>query len=165
MSKVSEYREELKNLKDWEPYLLKESGLPGPRANLELLQAVAEDGNEELLNRLIVSDPEEVSTDSPYVFLAACGVVGLGRLVSEGKTEYLEILQKFASDPRWRIREAVAMALQIVGDKDMDFLLTEMKKWSAGGLLEKRAVAAALCEPRLLQNECRVEKVLVCSMK
>ena len=41
MSKVEEYRQRLAQLKDWTPFLLKESGLPGPRGNLELAQAVA----------------------------------------------------------------------------------------------------------------------------
>ncbi len=41
-----------------------------------------------------------------------CGVLGLGRMVAEGKREYLQQLRHCASDPRWRTREGVAMALQ-----------------------------------------------------
>jgi hypothetical protein len=40
--RVAAYRTELRELEDWEPYLKKHSGLPGPRANLELVAAVAE---------------------------------------------------------------------------------------------------------------------------
>ena len=44
------------------------------------------------------------------------------------------------------------MALQRWGDADMAALLAEMTEWAAGNPLEQRAAAAALCEPRLLQE-------------
>ena len=53
------------------------------------------------------------------------------------------------------------MALQRVGDRDMDLLLREMKRWSAGNMLEQRAAAAALCEPRLLRDRKQIEQVFV----
>lgn len=40
MNKADNYRQVLKALTDWEPYLLQKSGLPGPRGILELAQAV-----------------------------------------------------------------------------------------------------------------------------
>jgi hypothetical protein len=64
----------------------------------------------------------------------------------------LVVLHHLASDPRWRIREAVAMALQRWGDADMPGLLVAMGDWAAGNPLEQRAAAAALCEPRLLKD-------------
>jgi hypothetical protein len=100
-------------------------------------------------------------TNSPYEFLAFCGVVGLGRLAAEGQAQHLVALRACASDSRWRIREGVAMALQRVGDRDLDVLLREMKRWSAGNLLEQRAAAAALCEPRLLRERKQIEQVFV----
>jgi len=42
------------------------------------------------------------------------------------------------------------MALQRLGDADMDLLTAEMAHWAQGSPLEQRAAAAALCEPRLL---------------
>ncbi len=39
MAKIDEYRTQLRGLKDWKPFLLKASGLPGPRGNLELAHA------------------------------------------------------------------------------------------------------------------------------
>jgi hypothetical protein len=42
----------------------------------------------------------------------------------------------------------------------MDSLLQEMEKWSKGSLLEKRAAAAAVCEPKLLREEKHIERVL-----
>jgi len=160
MTKVDKYRETLKKLEDWDSFLLRESGLPGRRANLELAQAVADKGSEELFERYLTFDPEKAPVNSPQEFLAFCGVVGLGRLLSEGKMELLGTLRPYASDPRWRIREGVAMALQRLGRVNMDSLLQEMEKWSKSNLLEKRAAAAALCEPNLLCEEKHVEQVL-----
>jgi hypothetical protein len=64
----------------------------------------------------------------------------------------LPVLRTLASDPRWRIREGVAMALQRWGDADMAGLLAAMTDWAGGNPLEQRAAAAALCEPRLLKQ-------------
>lgn len=152
-SKVNSYVEKLNNLKDWDSYLLKESGLPGPRGNLELAQAFADVAGEALIKKYISMKPSDAPENSPQLFLTFCGVVGLGTLVNKGKLDYLKQLRQFASDHRWRIREAVAIALQRIGDANIDFLLQEMKGWSKGNLFEKRAAIAALCEPRLLASE------------
>ena len=160
MNKVESYREKLRTLKSWDAFLLKESGLPGPRGNLELAQVVADEGDAALFERYLAFDATRAPTNSPYEFLAFCGVVGLGRLVAEGKRARLKTLRACASDSRWRMREGVAMALQRVGDKDMDALLDEMEKWSRGNLLEQRAAAAALCEPRLLHEREHAARVL-----
>lgn len=150
MTKADEYRTKLRELDHWDAYLLEESGLPGPRGNLELAQVVADEGNRQLFERYIAYAAAEAPTNSPYEFLAFCGVVGLGRLLAEGDTGHLETLRRCASDPRWRIREAVAMALQRLGDVDMERLIAAMREWAQGTPLEQRAAAAALCEPRLL---------------
>ena len=150
MTKAEEYRAKLRALEHWDSYLLAESGLPGPRGNLELAGVVADEGNLELFQRYIAYSAEQAPVNSPYEFLAFCGVVGLGRLLAEGDRAMLELLRRHASDPRWRIREAVAMALQRLGDVDMGSLIVEMEGWAQGSPLEQRAAAAALCEPRQL---------------
>ena len=160
MSKVDYYRQILHTLDDLDPFLLQESGLPGPRANLELLQAVADEGSEAQFRRWLTLGPDRAPVNSPQQFLAVCGVVGLGRLLAEGHDEVLPILRDYASDPRWRMREGVAMALQRLGDRDMDALLAEMASWSQGNWLEKRAAAAGLCEPRLLTRPQHAQRVL-----
>lgn len=152
MSKKDEYRAKLQALSDWDEYLLKESGLPGPRGNIELAQIAADEGNLDLFLRYIGYTAERAPANSPCEFLAFCGTVGLGRLLAEGDSSKLESLRVLASDPRWRIREAVAMALQRLGDANWEKLITAMRKWSQGTLLEQRAAAAALCEPRLLNK-------------
>ena len=153
MGKADEYRKILGNLNQWDDYLRSHSGLPGPRGNLELAQVVADDGEKALFERYASLTPEIAPENTPDAFLAFCGVVGLGRLAAEGQKANIGRLRKLASDPRWRIREAVAMALQRLGEKDMDLLLEEVEKWSLGGALEQRAAAAAVCEPRLLNND------------
>jgi hypothetical protein len=160
MSKVEDYRRTLRTLEDWEPFLLRESGLPGPRGNLELAHAVAEEGNAALFEHFRSFDAERAPTNSPYEFLAFCGVLGLGKLLAQGQRAALEELRVYASDPRWRVREAVAQALQTYGDADMGGLVGTMEAWSRGNLLEQRAAAAALCEPRLLVEPAQVEQVL-----
>src|SRR2546425_3090605 len=72
--RVQHYRAELKKARgDWETYLKANSGLPGPRANLELVEAVSEEADADLLWRLSASSDE---------FLALCGTAGRRRLVS-----------------------------------------------------------------------------------
>ena len=160
VTKADEYRNRLSKLEDWDAFLLKESGLPGPRGNLELAQVVADKGNQALFERYLAYNADQAPTNSPYEFLAFCGVVGLGRLLAEGKTEMLAPLRRWASDRRWRIREGVAMALQRLGDVDMDALIRAMQTWSTGTPLERRAAAAALCEPRLLGQAKHARAVL-----
>jgi hypothetical protein len=158
--RADEYRTKLRALDNWDSYLLKESGLPGPRGNLELAQVVADEGNLQLFRRYTAYTADEAPVNSPYEFLAFCGIVGLGRVLAEGDTDMLKTLRSYASDPRWRIREAVAMALQRLGDADMTRLITEMRDWSKGTPLEQRAAAAALCEPRLLGQAKHARAVL-----
>lgn len=158
--KMDLYRTKLRALDNWDAYLLKESGLPGPRGNIELAQAVADEGNLQLFQRYLAYSADQAPVNSPYEFLAFCGALGLGRLLAEGNFDHLETLRACASDQRWRMREAVAMALQRLGDVDMGRLIAEMQDWSQGTLLEQRAVVAALCEPRLLHHASHARTVL-----
>ena len=160
MPKIDAYRAILRDLDDWDAYLLAETGLPGPRGNLELAQAVADIGDPARFQRYAAITAHQAPTNTPGEFLAFCGVVGLGRLVAEGHHELLPTLRRHASDPRWRLREAVAMALQRLGDADMDRLLAEMRCWAQGSPLEQRAAAAALCEPRLLAQPAHARATL-----
>jgi len=160
MSKADEYRERLRSLEDWEAYLLAESRLPGPRGNIELAQAVAEDGSEADFEWMLAYDAGRAPTNTPGEFLAFCGVLGQGRLLAEGRSDVLERLRNCANDPRWRVREATAMALQRWGAADMDALLDAMAGWATGSPLEGRAAAAALCEPELLRVAAHAERVL-----
>jgi hypothetical protein len=154
MPRVDEYRERLRSLpeEDWDEYLRRNSNLPGPRGNLELAAAVSiEAARDWLLERASI-DAGRAPENTPEGFLTFCGVRGLGRLIADGDSAALDLLRLRASDPRWRIREAVAMAMQDVGDADMQRLLLLAQELSQGRPLEQRAAAAALAEPRLLRD-------------
>jgi hypothetical protein len=156
MTKINDYRQALKQLDDWIPFLRKESGLPGPRGNLELAYAVAEEGSEGQFEQFLSFQAEE---NTPEVFLVFCGVLGLGKLAANEPGLFGKLCA-YASDPRWRVREAVATGLQLAGDQNMDLLLREMRTWSRGNWYEKRAAAAALAEPRLLKEPNHAKQVL-----
>ena len=70
MSKISDYRATLCGSDDWETFLLAESGLPGPRANLELVQAVADEGSLDQFRRWLARDEEYLALNIPHVHAA-----------------------------------------------------------------------------------------------
>lgn len=127
---------------EWGAYLDGHSGLPGPRGNLELLAAAGDLAPAALLRTWALSDDE---------YRASVGTAGLGRLVVERDPAALDELRARANDERWRVREAVAMALQRVGDDDRARLQAVADAWATGSPLEQRAAAAGVCEPRLLR--------------
>jgi hypothetical protein len=173
MTGADDYRAALAALPavEWDAYLLAHSNLPGPRGNLELAAAAADLGTEAQFRRWAALRSDVAPENTPECFLAFCGVVGLGAMLARGagrgevpapstaggetqggETPPLRTLRPLTADPRWRIREAVAMALQRWGYADMPALLAEMTDWARGNPWEQRAAAAALCEPRLLRQ-------------
>jgi hypothetical protein len=149
MGKRQDYADQLKSLDDWTAYLKAESGLPGPRGNLELAGAFADIATRDQILDYARLNDQAAPENTPLGFLAFCGVYGLGRLVADGENERLADLRERAHDSRWRIREAVAMALQRVGDDDVQALMASVSEWRDDPL-ERRAAIAGLCEPRLL---------------
>lgn len=150
MSKQEEYAKELARIADKMPYLRRHSGLPGPRGNLELVQAAADVGEEPDFRAWIEEGAGDAPTDE---FLAVCGVVGFGRLVAEGRRDDLvEELRGHAADVRWRVREGVAMALQRVGDADVRRLMEIAAVWAEERAYVQRAAVAGVAEPRLLKS-------------
>jgi hypothetical protein len=138
----------------WEDDLRARSGLPGPRANLELLDAAVEAGDAAAFAAWRSAGAAGDGND-PATFLLVCGIVGLGRAAGDApSTERgadLALLRAAAGDPRWRVREAVAMALQRLGRVDPDALLAVGRAWAAADdPLRRRAAVAALAEPALL---------------
>ncbi|MGK2853864.1 MAG: HEAT repeat domain-containing protein [Microbacteriaceae bacterium] len=124
----------------WPDFLAQHSGLPGPRANTELAMAYAELADRSQIDRAV---------DSADEYLAMCATVGLGARASDART--LAALHRLASDPRWRVREAVALGLQLLGDSDFGELERIVQMWVHDhDPLVIRAAAASVCEPRLL---------------
>lgn len=162
MATQTDYAAHLRNLptSQWDDYLRANSGLPGARANLALAQAVADVGDEATFRHLLTYDAASAPTNTADEFLALCGTVGYGKLLVEHDPVVLETLRTCANDSRWRVREGVAMAFQRFGDHDFGALIDMLETWINGTLLEQRAVAGALCEPRLLKNPDEVARIL-----
>ena len=148
--RVADYRQQLAGLADIEAFLLKESRLPGARGNLELAQAFALEAPQDLIVTYAGRTEADAPGNTPQGFVAFCGVLGLGRLAAEGDQAALDQLTLRASDRRWRIREAAAMALQMVGRSDSNRLRRAVIHLALGDRYQQRAAVAALCEPDLL---------------
>src|SRR2546422_11537132 len=100
MGRVEEYRAELGRLPEWEASLKRNSGLPGARANLELVEAVGEEAGPERLWRLSASSGE---------LLALCGTAGLGHLAVSDPVPGMSSLRALAAEPRWAGRAGAAL--------------------------------------------------------
>jgi len=143
------------------------SGLPGPRANLELVAAAADVIPEDRLRQWVSLGPSDAPAGTAREYLPVCGAVGLGRLLAGTGDDWtrrdsiLATLRDLADDPRWRVREAVAMALQRWGSVEMGALLPVMRSWAmSGDRLAQRAAVAALCEPPLLHDPANAGEVV-----
>lgn len=155
MNKIGTYEVELVNIspKQWDNFLREHSNLPGARANRELARAFARTGTLMDFKKYIHLDPDKAPENTPDEFLTYCGVMGFGQYLSKYHDGGLLILLKErANDPRWRIREAVVLALQIVGQKKISRLIAYAKSWIEGTFPEQRAAVAAMCDSDLLSN-------------
>lgn len=150
-----------------ESHLLDFSNLPSKRGNIELAFSFADYvevnyGNDKskVFNycRRLISENNEVKKDKGNEeFLPFCAIVALGRIGKidqNKKDEVLEVLKENAKDGRWRIREAVAMAIQELMDVNPKGTIEKLKKWAdEDNYLIHRAVLAGLAEPRLMKNK------------
>ncbi len=138
-------------------FLASHSNLPGPRANLELLGAYsnalreASQGRTERLWKLSLRLRE-----SPDEFVEMCGVRGIGAIGRANPRAFAERalseLRLSATHRNWRVREAVAMALQDMIESEPE-TAEHLHAWVRGeDWLEMRAVAAGVSEPRLLRD-------------
>jgi len=170
--KIDEYRQALSAMlrsagaaDRLEAYLLEHSNLPGPRGNLELAQALAGElaaapGPTWLwasLGAWSEISAAEAPTGDRREYLPFCATVAFGALYrreARRRPWILGRLRSAANDPRWRMREAAAMALQKIGEAQGEELLTILARWlERPTLLEQRAVAAALAHPPILADE------------
>lgn len=129
-------------VEEWATLLDENSGLPGPRANTALAAAFAVVADESALVALGIRDDE---------FTAMCVATAYGARADEPK--YAADALRAASDERWRVREGVAMGLQLLGDRAFDLLADLVTAWAESeDPLVQRAAVAAICEPRLLRS-------------
>lgn len=176
MSRKESYKEHLTDLiseflktgsgENLARYLTSNSNLPGPRGNLELadvfagvVKDYAEREPEKLWNlctKLTQFSPIEAPVNNPQEFLMFCGARGIGALGASQASfqKALSRLKELASDPRWRTREGVAMAIQSMIEKQPQKTLNEIASWIENdNWLAMRAVAAGVAEPPLLKDK------------
>ena len=139
--------------------LLKNSGLPGPKANLELLYSFSKKATESEVNECFSFYRDDLH-NSPEEFVVMCGIVGYCILNKDNIPKTLMTIRKYASHSSWRIRESVAIGIQEIAENNMCEIIDNLKKWMDGNDLEKRAIVAALCEPRLLKEKTIIIELL-----
>ena len=150
-----------------ESVLLENSGLPNPRGNprgnVELAQSFArslaavrlEDWHWKMLAEWQRKSPQAAPTNSALEYLPFCAALSMGVLYTgvprPEKRRALAQIEQAARDPRWRPREAAAMALQAIGENDPGALRDIVAKWMpSADFLQKRAIVAGLAHPPLL---------------
>ena len=141
--------------KKLEQFILKNSNLPGPRGNIGLAFALAEifDQIDVLFDWLKITE-EEADTNNPKAFLPFCAAVCLGKIYTKRKNKkIITVLKKSANDGRWRMREAVAFAFQIIGENNFDELKNIFSVWNnKSNNFEKRAILVSLAHPKFLNE-------------
>lgn len=147
-------------------FLREHSNLPGPRGNLELAGQFADlvasragDPGRAAVWKVVADlagvGPEGAPTGDPGEFLAFCGTLGAAGFVGDPprRAQAWRLVRRAAEDPRWRLREAAAQAIQRALPVDRPGTLTTLDQWAAtGGWLLLRAVVAGLADPPLLAD-------------
>lgn len=160
-----------------ENYLTGHSNLPGPRGNLELINAFASvvgevvtqpappvEQLEALLDGWANLPLEAAPVNHPREILPAAAVAAYGQVAAvrpDWWEDEVTKLRRAAANPRWRVREIVAQALQRMLAADWSRAYEVLLSWvpkSAADLadfdpLVVRAVVAAIAEPPLLTNQ------------
>ena len=156
MSRRADYRARLLAGETAEAIAATDSGLPGPRGNLELIAGIADVADADALLTWAALGPDQVGGDEPATVLVVSGVVGIGRLLADcwrgaqWKPELVGRLHAIASDSRWRVREGVAMAVQRWAESDPDGAFGTAETWAHDVPFVQRAAVAAVCEPVLI---------------
>lgn len=126
----------------WPAYLTERSGLPGPRANLPLAIAAARRASEDAIAALL-SDGGE--------FPVMCAAAARARRSAVPAEEHAA--RALAADDRWRVREGVAIGLQLRAEEEPAPVAALVLEWVGDtDPLVQRAAIAAICEPRLLRT-------------
>lgn len=169
MARREAYAAELEPIVDdarrLEEFLLRSSGLPGRRANVELAAALADvvaragadDERWAMLTRWAALTCDEAPVNSKREFLPFCAVQALGALYpasdEETRDEIFAALRAAARSGRWRTREAAAFAFQRIAESDFRLLRGMFTEWlERASRLERRAILASLAHPPLLEG-------------
>lgn len=131
--------------------LVKHSRLPGTRPNLELAEAFAAScasrgaRSDALVTAMVRMDADRAPGATELEFLPLCGVYAAGfRAASDPRaTKMLTLLHDAAEDLRFRVRDAVVVALAKVGAVRGDELVAQVSDWM-DGFFHASAVLRAL---------------------
>lgn len=143
-----------------EELLTRASGLPGNKANVDLALAVGESlaaqgkRADKLIERYVHLSPEEAPGNSALEFLPMCGVVAVGARGTRDpkfRANAMQVLHDVADDFRFRVREAVTLALISIGERDPDGLVADLDGWT-DGFFHSAAAVRALMDPRVLHH-------------
>lgn len=132
--------------------LLEHSHLPGPRGNLELLYEFSRDARKDEIETCLSYISPDVR-NSPEEFVGMCGILSYSIHHQKEIQKVLSFLKEYTGHDSWRIREAVAMSIQEISEKNLEKVLTGLDDFIHGHDFEKRAVVAGLCEPKLLTDQ------------
>jgi len=149
-----------------EYYLREQSRLPGPRANLELVNdfsyllaalVTEQPANvRALLSYLIQDDHKTSVSNTPAEFVMLCGIVAFGACAAdqpEWRSETFEVLSQRARSSYWRVREGVAIAFQrLLPAAPQETIGCLMILANTGDYFQQRAAIAAIAEPPLLHT-------------
>lgn len=153
------------NVRPLEFFLREQSHLPGPRANLKLvddvsnLLAEAVSTRPEDVRRVIehlTRDARMVEVHTPGEFVVLCGVVASGMCAAiypQWRQEVIARLSGFAANASWRVREGVAMAFQRLLEAAPEETSACLRIWAdEGNCWQQRASIAAIAEPALMHD-------------
>ncbi|MEP7762539.1 HEAT repeat domain-containing protein [Sanguibacter sp. 25GB23B1] len=144
MKAIEDWESALQGLErpDWVRFVSDHSGLPGPRANLALLDALVRVADSAIVSDLVADGGEYPMMCAAAFFGSRAGDAGCETSAHE-----------CAGDERWRVREGVVIGLQHLGDRSVDAFASITRRWvDDPDPLVQRAAVAAVCEPRLLRS-------------
>ena len=121
--------------------LTRVSGLPGPRANMGVLDAFADEcvlrgeRADAILIALAKLDADHAPGATPLEFLPMCGVAGLGAraaIDAKARPQLMAVLHESAEDFRFRVRDLVPTALIRIGVATGDEIVPALQDWTNG---------------------------------
>lgn len=154
------------NPRPLEFFLREQSHLPGPRANLKLVDDVSNllaevvSTREEDVGRVIahlLRHDTTVEVNTPGEFVVLCGVVACGMcaaVYAPWRSGMIARLRELACNASWRVREGTAIAFQRMLEMTPEETSVCLRMWaSEGNCWQQRASLAAIAEPTLMNDE------------
>ena len=152
-----------KNYKKIEDYLLLNSNLPSPRANLELAKEFSiffdnkdiQEGFWDLLVNWIKIDESKLEDNSPLVYLIFLSLEAYGHIIvwlnKIERIKYFKIYEEKMNSKLWRVREACVIGLQDFWEKKYSDLIEYFNElYPKANRYERRAIFATLAHPQIL---------------